>query len=29
MAMKNSYYDVNREIDIKIERERKRLEEEA
>ena len=27
MAMKNSYYDVNRAIDIKIERERKRLEE--
>ena len=26
MAMKNSYYDVNRAIDIKIERERKRLE---
>lgn len=27
MAMKISYYDVNRAIDVKIERERKRLEE--
>lgn len=27
MAMKMSYYDVNRAIDIKIEREKKRLEE--